>query len=133
MRLSGPALSSAALILALSSAAVAAPTEVTIKMNALNGSNQSGTAVLTQEPNGVKVVVKLDHAGGTDEPTHIHLGTCKNINKSPEYALLNTKDGQSQTTVPGITLAQILGKPYAVNVHKSLKDLATYVSCGDIK
>lgn len=128
-----PAAAAAILFLSLASSAYASPTNVTIPMKALNGSSEDGTAVLTQEKEGVRVVVSLKNAAGLDQPTHIHLGTCGNIVKSPEYSLLNSKDGSSQTVVPGITLVQLLKGHYAVNVHKSLSDLGTYVSCGNIQ
>jgi len=101
-------------------------------MKALNKSNENGTAMLTQVKGGVQVVVTLKNAPKTAQPTHIHVGTCGNINKSPEFALLNTVAGKSSTVVKGVTLAQLLAGHYAINVHKSSSDLATYVSCGNI-
>lgn len=124
----------AALVLAaLAMPASAAVTSVTIPMNALNGSNENGVAVLTQESDGVKIVVSLKNAPATAQPTHIHIGTCGHINAAPEYALVSVTDGSSTSTVKGVTLEQLLGAKYAINVHKSADDLGTYVSCGDIK
>ncbi|GAC1357588.1 MAG: hypothetical protein NVSMB31_18100 [Vulcanimicrobiaceae bacterium] len=108
--------------------ASAAPETITVIMNPLNQSTESGTAVLTQANDGVKVVVKLKNAADKEEPTHIHLGTCGNINKSPEYSLVDIKDGESVTVVPGISIAQLLKMHYAVNVHKSLKEISTHYS-----
>jgi Cu/Zn superoxide dismutase len=114
-------------------ASAAAPQTVTVSMKALNGSGENGTAVLTQQADGVKVVVALTGApSGVAQPTHIHVGTCGNINKAPEYALKNTVDGKGASAVPGITLAQLLKGKYAINVHKSGTELGTYVSCGNI-
>ena len=113
------------------SSAATMPTTVTIQMKALNGSGEAGSATLTQVANGVKVVVSLKHATGS-QPTHIHTGTCANINKAPEYALVNTVNGNGSSTVPGIKLADLLNGKYAINVHKSAADLATYVACGNI-
>lgn len=113
-------------------ASAAAPTTLTIKMKALNGSGEDGTAVLTQKSDGVLVAVNLPHGKGT-QPTHIHAGTCGNINKAPEYALVNTVDGKGSSTVKGIQLSDLTSGKYAINVHKSADDLGTYVSCGDIK
>ena len=126
---------------ALSSAGVAslaaAPTcattsSLTVTMNALNGSGENGTATITQEANGIKVVVSLENAHGS-QPTHIHTGTCSNINPAPEYALVNTVDGHGSSEVKGVKIDQFLARPYAINVHTSAADLASYVSCGDIK
>lgn len=114
-------------------AAHAATSAVTIDMKALNNSGETGTATLSQESDGVKVVVALKNAPADPQPTHIHVGTCGNINAAPEYALSNTVSGAATTVVKGVTLADLLKGHYAINVHKSTSDLGTYVSCGDIK
>ncbi|HEY5339424.1 MAG TPA: hypothetical protein VIK27_00230 [Candidatus Aquilonibacter sp.] len=134
MKIIRTALLGAAFVGTLAATALAAPDSLTIKMNALNGSGENGTATLTQTAEGVTVAVALDGAP-TDvpQPTHIHIGTCGHINKAPEYALKNTVDGKGESTVGGIKLANLLSGHYAVNVHKSGTDLGTYVSCGDIK
>jgi Cu/Zn superoxide dismutase len=86
----------------------AMPAHVTVKMNAQNGSNENGTATLTQQADGVQVVIALENATGS-QPSHIHAGTVK-----------------------GVTVADLVAGGFAVNVHKSASDLATYVSCGNI-
>ena len=114
--------------------AFAAPDSLTIPMKALNSSGEDGTAVLTQQDDGVHVAVTLkDAPKDTPQPTHIHIGTCGNINKAPEYALVNTVDGKGDSVVKGVKLSDLTSGKYAINVHKSGDDLSTYVSCGDIK
>jgi len=114
------------------SATAATPVAITIPLAALNHSGETGTATLTQVAGGVKVVVALKHAPAGAQPTHIHIGTCGNINKAPEYPLVNTVNGAGTSTVAGVTLKQLLAGKYAINVHKSTMDLATYVACGNI-
>lgn len=127
-------LAAAAAVAALTvSAAAAAPTQITIQMKALNDSGETGTAQLTQQTDGVKIVVALKNAPKTGQPTHVHVGTCGKIKAAPEYALLDTVDGASSTVVKGVTIDQLLKGDYAINVHKSGEDLATYVACGNIK
>jgi hypothetical protein len=46
--------------------------------------------------------------------------------------LANTVNGVGLATVKGVQLADLLKGTYAINVHKSTTDLATYVSCGNI-
>jgi hypothetical protein len=114
--------------------APAGGTSVTIKMMPQNSSGESGTAVLTQAADGVHVVVSL--TGGpkdTPQPTHIHMGTCAKLNPAPKYPLSNTVNGKSTSVVPNAKLSDLLSGTYAINVHKSATDIATYVSCGDIK
>lgn len=136
MKRIGLALTAAALVAiggATLVAAHAATTAVTVDMKALNGSGENGTATLTQESDGVKVVVSLKNAPAEAQPTHIHIGTCGNISKAPEYALVSLENGASTSVVKGVTLDDLLKGHYAINVHKSTSDLGTYVSCGDIK
>jgi hypothetical protein len=116
------------------SAAADAPMSVTVKMVAQNGSGETGTAVLTQTDDGVKVAVTLDGAPkDTPQPTHIHEGTCAKLNPAPKYPLSNTVNGSSTSTVKGVKLSDLLAGTYAINVHKSGTEIGTYVSCGDIK
>ncbi len=128
-----PLLLSAAVAAALGTAAAAAPSSLTVAMKALNGSNETGTAVITQQAAGVQVVVSLKNAPKDAQPTHIHIGTCDNINKAPEYALVNTVNGKGTSVVNGVKLSDLMKGKYAINVHKSTSDLGTYASCGDIK
>lgn len=107
---------------------------LTVQMKALNGSGENGTAVLTQESDGVHIALALKNGPkDTPQPTHIHIGTCGNIKKAPEYALNNTVDGKGESTVKGVKLSDLMAGKYAINVHKSGDDLGTYVSCGNIK
>ena len=128
------ALLGAALAGMLAAAASAAtPTTLTVKMVPQNGSGESGTATLTEVADGVRVAVKLDGAPkDVPQPTHIHVGNCGHINKAPEYPLANTVNGEGVATVKGVTLADLLKGTYAINVHKSGTEIATYVSCGNI-
>ncbi len=114
-------------------AGAATPKQITIKMNALNHSGEHGTATLTQLNGGVKVVVKLVDTPAWAQPTHIHIGVCGHIHEAPEYPLTAVRNGVSSTIVPGITLAALLDGAYAINVHRSAKDLPHYVACGNIE
>lgn len=113
-------------------AALAKNDTISVEMKQLNGSGETGTATLTQRENGVEVTLALKNAPKGDQPTHIHAGTCGNINKAPEYPLSNTTDGTSKTFLKGLKLSDLTSSKYAINVHKSADDLGTYVACGDI-
>ena len=115
-----------------SSAKMAGKT-LTIKMVAQNGSKQDGTATITDKGTGIVVSVKLTNApAASSEPAHIHKGTCATLDPVPWKPLKNVVGGTAQSTVPGVTIAMLQKAKYAINVHKSLNDLKTYVSCGDI-
>jgi hypothetical protein len=104
---------------------------LTIPMKALNGSTESGTASLSDSAKGLVVTIHIKNAKGP-QPAHIHKGSCAKLDPKPEEALHNVVNGMSVTTLPGLTIAKLLATPHAINVHKSLTDIPTYVSCGDI-
>lgn len=109
-----------------------APSEVTIKLGTLSNSGESGTATLTAAGAQTKVVLNITgQPAGADQPTHIHEGNCTTLNPAPKYPLTDVKDGKSETTV-NASLSDLLSGEYAINVHKSASDLATYVACGDL-
>jgi hypothetical protein len=113
--------------------AAAGPHQVTVALKALNGSGESGKAVLKDTKKGVSVVLTLTGgAAGVDQPAHIHKGTCAKLDPKPEYPLTNVVGGSSKTTVAGVTVAQLMASPNAINVHKSATEIPTYVACGDI-
>jgi Cu/Zn superoxide dismutase len=111
----------------------AAPKTITVAMHAENKSGETGTATLTQLPNGVKVEVSIKGAPSTAQPTHIHPGTCTKLNPAPEAPLSPLENGKSVTVLNGKKLSDFIGGKFSVNVHKSANDLGTYVSCGLIK
>lgn len=113
-------------------AQAAAPQTVTVKMSALNHSGETGSATLTQVGNGVKVDVTIKGAPATDQPTHIHPGTCAKLNPAPEAPLTPLSNGHSVTVLSGKKLSDFTGGKFSINVHKSSNDLKTYVSCGVI-
>ncbi len=86
-----------------------------------------------QLPNGVQVVINLTGAPATAQPAHIHMGTCQKLNPAPLVPLHNVVNGKSTTFLAGKKLSQYMGTNIAINVHKSLTDIPTYVACGAIK
>ncbi len=104
---------------------------LTVPMHELNGSGENGSAVLRDTKKGLVVTIHIKNAKGP-QPAHIHKGSCAKLDPKPEYALHNVVNGMSVTTVAGVTIGEIIGKS-AINVHKSLTDIPTYVSCGDVK
>ena len=99
---------------------------------AQNGSGETGTATLYDGAKGLIVKLRLSGGGEVDQPAHIHKGTCEKLDPKPTYPLKPVHDGQSETTIEGVTIAQLQKSPYAINVHKSAKEAAIYVSCGNL-
>jgi hypothetical protein len=110
----------------------AAETTVTIDLSELNDSGVSGTATLTDNGDGT-TTVEIEVSGATgDHPAHIHEGTCDDLDPNPVYPLTNVDaDGLSSTDVE-VSLEDLLASPYAVNIHLSADNIATYVACGNI-
>jgi hypothetical protein len=104
----------------------------TFKISPQNGSGESGTATLTQSGGSLLVKLALTGASG-QQPAHIHKGTCAKLDPKPAYPLTTVDDGNSSTTLKGVTLSALLSGTYAINVHKSTTDLKDYVACGDLK
>jgi hypothetical protein len=113
--------------------ASAAHPDVTFKMHAQNGSGENGTATLTDLGGGrTRVVIALQHENTTgNQPAHIHMGPCAQLNPAPKYILKNVILGHSNTTID-VPIAKLLGAHMAVNVHESKEKIGRYVSCGDI-
>lgn len=96
-----------------------------------NNSGETGTATLMDGAQGLVVKVRLE-GGSEAQPMHIHKGTCDKLDPKPEYPLKTVIKGESETTIPKLTIADLEKAPYAINVHKSTSDIATYVACGNI-
>lgn len=111
--------------------AKAADQTASVTMKAQNGSGEDGTATLTQSGADLTVTISIPSGPTTPQPAHIHTGSCANLG-GVKYPLTNVVSGKSTTTLKGVMLASVETGGFAINVHKSTSDLATYVSCGDI-
>jgi hypothetical protein len=132
--LSSAALAAAIVLAATAQSPAPAPARkmpTQLHLAAQNNSGETGTATLFDGAKGL--IVKLRMSGSdVDQPAHIHKGTCDKLDPKPAYPLKSVHDGQSETTVEGVTIAQLQKSPYAINVHKSAKEIPVYVSCGNI-
>jgi LPXTG-motif cell wall-anchored protein len=115
--------------LALLPGATEAQQSVTINLTAQNNSGVSGTAVLTPDGAGTKVVLNLTNAPGP-HPAHIHAGACPTVG-AVVFPLTSVTNNKSETTVAA-TIADILRAPHAINVHKSPQEISAYVACGNV-
>lgn len=102
---------------------------VTIALSPQNNSGQTGTAVLTTEGSGTKVVITLSNAPGP-HPAHIHSGSCPTPG-AVVFPLTSVANGRSETVVAA-SIADILRAPHAINVHKSPQEIPVYTSCGNV-
>jgi hypothetical protein len=128
-----------ALVLSLAGAAALAVPAVAFAatplqdhLSAQNNSGETGTATLLQSGANVIVRLRLSGAPVEPQPAHIHKGTCDKLDPKPAYPLSNVVNGVSETVVKDVSLSDFTSGKYAINVHKSLKDIPTYVACGNI-
>jgi Cu/Zn superoxide dismutase len=128
------AAATAALVLATSSVAIAAAAMGPVKftLHPQNQSGETGYVTLTQDGDNVVVSVTTENAPAVAQPVHIHHGTCDTLVEKPTYPLTTLQGGTSTTTLKNMTLAQLQTGDFAVNIHHSTADVATYYACGDI-
>jgi len=108
------------------------PGTVIVPLQALGGSNQTGSATLTSAGNKTNVVIALNGvASNSVEPAHIHAGTCAKLDPKPTYPLTSVAGGQSATTL-NVPLSALQTGGFAINVHQSTTNISTYVACGNI-
>lgn len=100
---------------------------VTVKLNELNNSGQSGIATLVAQ--GLKAEVILYATAGLSQANHVHTGDCVTLG-GVKYPLNDMKDGWSVTQVAA-TLADLTAGGMAINLHNA-GNAAVYTSCGNI-
>jgi hypothetical protein len=122
----------AALAQTSASSMSSAMTSIKVPLHAQNGSGQNGTATLTQKGPDIVVTVSITNGSALPQPDHIHPGTCAKLNPVPKYPLANVVDGKSTTVLKNMQLASLETGGYAINVHKSVAQIAIYTSCGNI-
>lgn len=107
--------------------------EVTVTLSEQNASGESGVATLTEVDGKVKVTLAMTGMPATvSQPAHIHVGRCPEVG-AVKYPLESPVDGVSEITL-AVTLDQLKSElPLAINVHKSVEEVSTYVSCGDLQ
>jgi len=106
--------------------------KITVSLNALNNSGESGTATLEDINGKAKVEIKLTGAPrGVAQPAHIHVGSCPGVG-AIKYPLASVTNGESVTNLD-VPVSQIMKElPLAINVHKSAAESSIYYSCGEI-
>jgi hypothetical protein len=104
---------------------------LTIPLNAVGGSGETGSAVLQQVGPDLKVTVHMRNPVAAEQPIHIHPGSCANSNPQPIEMLGLVVNGHATKTLKNVSLKALRGKN-VINVHYSTAKMGTYVSCGAI-
>ncbi len=117
--------------LTLAPYALAAHHTLSVTLHEQNKSGESGKAELIAKGAKTEVVLHMAHAGTVPQPAHIHAGTCAKLDPKPAFQLKPVEHGKSVTVVD-VSLEKLLAGKYAINIHKSAKEIQDSVACGDI-
>jgi hypothetical protein len=104
---------------------------ILVQLQEQNFSGEAGTATLTRQGSKTRVVIEMASYAANAQPAHIHEGTCAHLSFTPAFPLEDVKVGRS-TTVVNVSLETLLKGKYAINLHRSAKQMKVYVACGDI-
>ena len=105
----------------------AAADSLTILLDELNGSGQTGFVTLSANGDQTEVVVSA--TAGISALAHIHEGTCETLG-GVAHGLSDTSGATSSSTVD-VTLDALKSGSFAVNLHTD-GDAGVYSSCRDI-
>ena len=107
-----------------------------IVLNAVdkNEFNQFGIGTLTEENGQVRVVLDLNKVSGTNnsQPAHIHIGSCPGVG-AILFPLNNVVNGRSESVINANLNDLRSQAPIAINIHKSISEVAVYTACGNIR
>jgi hypothetical protein len=106
-----------------------------------NESGRTGEAfVQPGDDGGMRVLLKLGDGAGESNPAHIHNVTCEQYRRmnsfndqlaTVENTLETLHEGQSDSTVSGVSMSARTTGTYSVNVHEPAHPYKV-VACGDI-
>jgi len=105
--------------------------ELTVDLKEVAGSGMSGNAKIETVEGGMLVTLSLPQDQG-ERPAHLHAGRCENPG-GIEYPLNNIVNGNSETMLPGITMADLITtQELYVNAHESESNLGRSIACGNL-
>jgi len=115
------------------SSAVSVPIgPINAKLYEQNKSGEIGTVEISPMNTKTKVVIIMTGKKSAEaQPAHLHLGACPTPG-AISYVLNDVANGVSETVLDTTMANLFTEKELAVNVHKSIKEAAIVVSCGDI-
>jgi hypothetical protein len=106
---------------------------IRVALSSLNGSEESGAAILTETPDGnTRVVISL--SGGPEnisQPAHIHSGSCTSLGPV-RYPLTSAMNGVSETVI-GASFADLRAGRFALNIHRSVEEVNVNAACGGLE
>ena len=105
---------------------------VTIPLEEMNDSGQSGFATLTARGDMTEVVLNISAGAMQTELVHIHTGQCGDALGGVAHGLTSFVGGMGgSSTMVDATLASLQTGDFAINSHK-MGDPGVYTTCGNI-
>jgi hypothetical protein len=121
----------AALLTVAAIAPAAGQDTITIDMQEVDDSGQSGQANITSDGDQVQISIEIDPGpDGEPQPVHIHEGDCRDLG-DVAYPLEDVVDGVSESTAD-VSINELISGEYAINVHLSEDEMDVYVACGTL-
>lgn len=119
-----------AALFSLGAVSLAGAADTTYNLLSVNGTGETGTVTLAPTPDGKGTIVTIatQNAVSDLQPAHVHNGSCLALG-GVVYPLQTVQNGKSVTTLKEVPVSALTSGKYAINVHKSTSDIATYVSC----
>ncbi len=127
----------AATVAATRSGAAQDETHANASLEERDDSGITGTVSLEADGNNSTVVRVRANAALGEHPTHIHSGTCDDLDPNPKYPLnnveLRTRElaGTSETVI-AVPVSDFLENEHLVLIHESTVELGNYLACGNI-
>ena len=109
----------------------ASPTTLTVKLYAQNGRAKPARRRLTRFRAASRSSSGWPAVKTARSPS-IYTRVLVDAEPGTQICLTNIVHGSSTTTLPGITLADLLEGQYVIDVHESSADLTKYVACAAI-
>ncbi|MGC9991643.1 MAG: hypothetical protein ABSD52_04465 [Candidatus Cybelea sp.] len=122
------------ILMTLAIAASPGPPTLTVSLYPLHGSNERGTATITQRGSGLIITIHVTGttSGASPQFAHFHRGTCEHIATPTVYELEPIRNGQSTTQLTDIGFEALIHGEYSIVIHKTLSHGSPHVSCGTV-
>ena len=86
-------------------------------------------------------IAQHEHSAAAPHPSHIHAGTCAELDPNPAYPLndvaavapeADASAVEAGVSTVDVALDDLVAGDFAINVHESAENIATYIACGDV-
>jgi len=85
--------------------------------------------------------VAAQDAVDASHPSHIHVGSCTELDPNPEYPLADVAPVSADADLGAVevgessvdvSLDDLVATPFVINIHESTENVDNYIACGDV-